>query len=256
MRDINLSRKRDKLGKERDNETNYDYFSRTRDKGARYGIYPAKSGYSTIGRWLQVDPLADKYPGWSPYSYASNNPIIYYDDNGDSTRMDQNKQYVVDPVVVTAQREYIAPIVVIAQAIPSPFFDPWDIFIPIPSPPSDLNTANKTGEGVRQFLEGLNNISNIVKLGAMVLVTKAVEEIIPNQFNEGTEETPKSNPEKFKAIKGSRAKENVKTGEVWEKDLSRHGGEHWEVYKNKRDYENRNRDRQVWEDGRVGKRYK
>ncbi len=59
-------------GKERDAaETGYDYF------GARY--YD-----SFIGRWLQVDPLAAKYPGWSPYNYTLNNPLIFMDEKGDS----------------------------------------------------------------------------------------------------------------------------------------------------------------------------
>jgi RHS repeat-associated protein len=37
---------------------------------------------SEIGRWLSVDPLADKYPGWSPYNYTLNNPLKYVDPDG------------------------------------------------------------------------------------------------------------------------------------------------------------------------------
>jgi len=55
--------------KERDIETDYDYF------GARY--YNSK-----LGLWNSVDPLADKYPGWSPYNYTLNNPINNFDPDG------------------------------------------------------------------------------------------------------------------------------------------------------------------------------
>lgn len=56
-------------GKERDNESNYDYF------GARY--YDNR-----IGRWGTTDPLLNKYPSITPYLYAQGNPLILCDPTG------------------------------------------------------------------------------------------------------------------------------------------------------------------------------
>lgn len=53
-------------GKELDGETGYYYY------GARY--YNPR-----VSLWLSVDPLAEKYPSWSPYNYTFNNPIKYID---------------------------------------------------------------------------------------------------------------------------------------------------------------------------------
>jgi RHS repeat-associated protein len=56
-------------GKERDKHSGLDYF------GARY--YDAG-----IGKWLSVDPLAEKYYAYGGYVYTLNNPISLIDPNG------------------------------------------------------------------------------------------------------------------------------------------------------------------------------
>src|SRR5690606_9289804 len=50
--------------------------SNSYDFGAR--IYDPR-----LGRWLSLDPMMDKYPSWSPYNFAANNPIKYYDVDGE-----------------------------------------------------------------------------------------------------------------------------------------------------------------------------
>ena len=57
-------------GKEKDGETGYGYF------GARY------MDHELVTMWLSVDPMADKYPGISPYAYCSWNPVKLVDPAG------------------------------------------------------------------------------------------------------------------------------------------------------------------------------
>ena len=68
-------------GKELDTETGLYYY------GARY--YDPR-----VSLWLNVDPLAEKYPHTSPYTYVNNNPIMLVDPDGreatDDYRLDKN----------------------------------------------------------------------------------------------------------------------------------------------------------------------
>ncbi|WP_423740205.1 SpvB/TcaC N-terminal domain-containing protein [Flavobacterium columnare] len=56
-------------GKELDRETNLTYY------GARY--LDMKTSL-----WLNVDPLAEEFPDWSPYNFVMNNPIRLVDEDG------------------------------------------------------------------------------------------------------------------------------------------------------------------------------
>jgi RHS repeat-associated protein len=80
-----ISQKRYKyVGKERDNETGMYYY------GARY--YAAWTC-----RFVSVDPLAEKYPEWSPYVYCADNPVKYIDPDGreaNDPSENKNSQYL------------------------------------------------------------------------------------------------------------------------------------------------------------------
>ena len=70
-------------GKERDSETGFSYF------GARYYDSDIFTG------WLSVDPMADKYPGLSPYAYCALNPIRLVDPDGREIVFEDDKAKIL-----------------------------------------------------------------------------------------------------------------------------------------------------------------
>jgi len=75
-------------GKERDSETNYDYF------GARY--YDPK-----IGRFLSVDPMTHMRASLTPYNYVQNNPLRRIDHKGMLDEEDDKKKRAAQSAAIS-----------------------------------------------------------------------------------------------------------------------------------------------------------
>ena len=61
----------------------FTFSAKERDSGTGLSYFGSRYYSSDLSVWLSVDPMSDKYPSLSPYTYCADNPVRLVDPNGE-----------------------------------------------------------------------------------------------------------------------------------------------------------------------------
>ncbi|MBN2240619.1 MAG: RHS repeat-associated core domain-containing protein [Dehalococcoidales bacterium] len=253
------------------------------------GYYGARYYDPEIGRFISPDTIipnpADPQ-SFNRYSYCLNNPLKYNDPSGHYTQEDvllvpglkdadpENTITVIKEA--TEDTQYYHPdmpvedISYVQNNGNIPIVLPWypvEIPTTLPTIPSWVSSVSRAVPTVLPFIivggicvggiystQYFADLDAISQEGKMIAYSDDPCAALCVYIILTEDNTPPSKaPEKYRSWQDG-TKINNETGEVWEKNKTSHGGKKWNVYKDKKAYENNRRNRTVWDDGNVEKR--
>src|SRR5690606_23935492 len=62
--------------------------------GLNYYDFGMRNYDPALGRWMNIDNVSEKFPGWSPYNYCMQNPVNIIDPDGNDIFPVNNPQFV------------------------------------------------------------------------------------------------------------------------------------------------------------------
>ncbi|MGQ9424743.1 RHS repeat-associated core domain-containing protein [Gilvimarinus sp. F26214L] len=223
------------------------YTGKQEELGMGVQYFHARWYHPTLGAFLSRDPAGFRgnVHSFNHYAYANNNPYRYIDPTGEI------------PVETV--------------------WDAGNVVIGAASFGSNVSSGNYGGaalDAAGVLVDALATVTPYIPggAGAAIKASRAADVVSdvakkadwksdpdhPNWKKESgpksigsdvvKEPTPSTNPELFRNVRGCKGKCNTQTGEIWEPDMLHK--DHFEVYKNRKNYDKGKRDRSVWDDGR------